>query len=99
MKRDPRWALVLALAAFCFTLLMVETATRSFVTPAADSYGSLFGLELPPLELPSYTTPPPAVDRNAWYQGLIVEGKRITIGDLWGFFREDPILGYAPRKT
>jgi hypothetical protein len=30
---------------------------------------------------------------------LIVGGHRISIGDLWGFHREDPLLGYVPKEN
>jgi hypothetical protein len=29
----------------------------------------------------------------------VVDGRRISIGDLWGFQREDPHLGYAPKEN
>lgn len=91
--------IVLSLAALVFLLLLFEICIRFLIAPSDDSYGTLFGIELPPLKLPPPATEPKSVDRSTWYQGLIVDGKKITIGDLWGFLRDDPWLGYVPEEN
>ena len=80
-------------------LLLLEIALRLLVEPSEKSYGAFLGQELPPLELIPYSAAPPKTNRDTWHAGLEIDGKRISIGDLWGFQREDPYLGYAPKEN
>jgi hypothetical protein len=87
--------MVTALAA----LLLAEITLRLLIRPSEKSYGLFLGQELPPLDLIPYSADPPQTDRDGWHAGLVVDGKRISIGDLWGFQREDAVLGYAPKEN
>jgi hypothetical protein len=82
---------LLAVAAF-------EGVARLFVSPCENCWGELFGRQLPPFELISEDAFLES-DRDAWYRNLIVDGRRITAGDMLGIFREDSILGYAPKEN
>lgn len=97
-KRKASQNLLLSLTALLFSWLLLEIALRLLIAPSAVASGSLFGLELPPFKLFPPTTPPASTDHSEWYAGLVVDGQKITVGDLWGFFRKDPLLGYAPQE-
>jgi hypothetical protein len=91
--------ILVACLALVFSLLAAEIALRLVVSPSPRSYGTLFDRELPPVRiLPQTLAGPVFTDRTAWYQRLVVDGRRITVGDLWGLQREDPLLGYVPRE-
>jgi len=84
------------IAASCLVaLLLLETAGRVLVKPYEGWYGALFGVPLPPMQL---VLPPrdPVEARDTWYAGLTVDGQRITVGDVAGYYRYDALLGYAP---
>ncbi len=98
-KQEVRQNLLLSLAALFFFWLLLEITIRLLITPSATASGALFGVELPPFKLLPPTTPPPFTDHATWYKGLVVEGQKITLGDLWGFFRKDALLGYAPQES
>jgi hypothetical protein len=91
---------LLAIAVFFISYLLIfEVAVRLALKPTEDSYGTLFGIELPPFDLPAQSEPPEIRDRSEWYEELIVDGKKITVGDLWGYYRRDLLLGYAPMEN
>ena len=94
MSPESRQNLLLVFAAGCVAVLIFEVAGRLLVQPDGRAYGVLFGAVLPPVRIVG-STPPPTSDRNAWYDGLVVEGRRITVGDLRGYYRYDDRLGYA----
>jgi hypothetical protein len=95
-----RQKVLVACLSLLFSLLALEVALRLALSPSARSYGTLFGRDLPPVRiLPQTPAAPVFTDRAAWYQRLVVDGRRITVGDLWGLQREDPLLGYAPREN
>jgi hypothetical protein len=99
MKRETVQKLTLLLLS-CFSCLLVfEIAARFLISPSQRSYGTFLGRELPPLKLGPYISDPPDTDRDEWYNNLIVEGRKITVGDLWGYFREDPLLGYVTEES
>jgi hypothetical protein len=79
-------------------LLLGEAALRALTEPSPYSFGRLFGMELPPYRLVAAEPVRLSDDRSEWADGLIVDGDRITVGDLWGIFREDPLLGYVPQE-
>jgi hypothetical protein len=89
----------LSLAVTVALLLTIEFVGRMLVVPSDGSYGKILGTELPPYHLRSPFAPPQMTDRSAWYETLIVDGRKITIGDLWGIARRDPDLGYAPKEN
>ena len=97
MRPSVRRALYAA-TTLLVVLLMVEIAARLLVEPSTRSYGRFFGQELPPLELIPYDNSPGTTDRNAPFGDLVVDGRQISEGDLWGFHRDDPLLGYAPKE-
>jgi hypothetical protein len=93
-------ASVLVLLSCVFSLLLLEIVSRWFIVPSNSSYGTLFGHELPPLKIvEDSAVPPPPTDLSQPYDDLIIEGKRITLGDLNGFHREDPLLGYTNEEN
>lgn len=98
MKRETRKNLTLFLVSILCCLLFLEVVLRFIIQPSPYSYGTLFGHELPPIKL-FPPNPPPRFERSEPYKDLIVQGRRITIGDLWGIHREDPLLGYAPQEN
>ena len=55
--------------------------------------------ERPPVKLIPYDRSPPKTDRDASYEGLVVDGDRISVGDIFGFHRDDPVLGYTPQEN
>lgn len=84
----------LVAAACAAALLLAEVAGRLLVQPDERGSGSLFGIVLPPLRL----FPPERHERaprDAPFRDLVVDGRRITIGDAAGFHRFDILLGYT----
>ena len=79
----------------CF--LLFEFIARVFVKPSEKCYGVLFNIELPPFKIK--TAGRFLVNYNEWWKGIIIGGKKITKGDLWGVLEENCILGYAPREN
>lgn len=96
--RGVALAAATALAAFAVCLGAAELGLRALVRPSERSWGTLFGTELPPLRL---VVPDAFAERSRgeWYEQLVVDGRRITIGDLWGYYRSDDLLGYAPQEN
>ena len=80
-------------------VLLLEIGLRLMVAPSDRSYGVFLGQELPPVKLIPYDRPPPKTDRDDWHEELVVDGERISVGDIWGFHRDDPVLGYAPQEN
>lgn len=85
----------LLLIALATSVLVLEVLFRVLATPSEASYGRLMGIELPPraLNLPEDGS---TVDRSQPEDGLVIDGRQITVGDLWGLIRPDDRLGYAP---
>ena len=94
----PSWKrnLGLVVAALVFAFFLIEIGARLILIPSYVSYGRLLGVELPPHILPSPFFEAPEMDRSAPYNDLVVDGKAITLGDLWGLSRPDPTTGHAP---
>ncbi len=90
--------LFLILISLFFSLAIIEFVARISIEKSDVSYGVLWGSELPPYRV----VPVSAIeepDGDGWYQDLVVEGKRITISDLWGRFREDEVTAWAPLEN
>jgi hypothetical protein len=91
-RRVSQWTVIAVACLIAFAL--VETAGRLFVQPDPRGYGSLLGVLLPPLRLF-----PPELEaleaRDGPYRGLIVDGARLTVGDVAGYHRFEPALGYT----
>jgi hypothetical protein len=98
MRKETKQNLALVFVSFILFLLLIEITMRFFIEPSPHSFGNFFGHELPPLKMFPYSSPPTPTDRSAWYGNLIVDGQKISKGDLWGFYRKDPVLGYAPQE-
>ena len=80
------------------TLIVAELALHLVIRPSANAYGELLGIDLPPLR-GRWDKPPIPGDRSKVWEHLIVDGRPITIDDLWGIMREDPDLGYVPQEN
>lgn len=87
-------SLALVAVAGLLTLGALELAIRLLVVPDERGSGVLLGILLPPYEIvtPADGT---ATDRNAPYDGIVVDGREITIGDVAGYHRYDETLGYT----
>ena len=94
---------LLIIISLVVTLLVCEIILHSYVKRSVYGYGHIFDKELPP----KYILPPGQVirpeeaelERNNWYNRLVVNGKRITKGDLWGILREDEFLGFTSKEN
>lgn len=82
------------LIASIVALLLAEIAARVMRVPDERGNGSLLGVVLPP-----YAVVPPGqprvTDRAQPYDDLVVDGSRITVGDIGGYHRFDAGLGYT----
>ena len=58
----------------------------------------LVGVPLPPLRIVN-PAGPSEINLEAWYSGLVVDGKKIAFGDLWGYRRPDPVLAYTIKEN
>ena len=96
--KQIRLKLVISLCSLLLTLVGVELVARLLLRPSEISYGSLLGHELPPFRLIP-ASPPPETDRARRFQDLVVDGKRITVGDLDGAYRKDARIGYVPLES
>jgi hypothetical protein len=75
-----------------------EIGLRLLVSPSEISYGRLGGGELPPLRVireDAFLE----VDRNRWHDQMVIQGQKITRGDLWGILREHETIGYVPLEN
>lgn len=99
MKRIARRDVLLFFASVCLIVLLAEAGLRFLSQPSEYSSGRFLGHELPPYKL--LLDEPLRMRRNhsEWVDGLIVDGKKITVGDLWGIYREDALLGYVPQEN
>jgi hypothetical protein len=85
----------LVVFAVIVSILFFDVITRQFVKPSRAAFGELFGSELPPLRVVFPVDAHEVQDPTAPYRGMTVDGKQITLGDLWGHLRLDPLLGYT----
>lgn len=91
-----------------------EIVLRLFISPSQISYGKLFGRELPPYKIfPSSAlskttnkkergkseTNKSRPWRERWYKDLVVDGKKITNGDLRGIYIEDELIGHVSKPS
>lgn len=86
------------------TVLLAETVLNLMVKPSQHSSGMFRDTELPPLKvLPSNFSVQEKTEllshEDQWFQSLVVNGEKITHGDLWGILKEDPLIGYAPKEN
>jgi hypothetical protein len=104
MKSKKSTNLLLSVCALLLAIFLVEVALHSFVKSSEKSSGVFMGIQLPPLNvLPSgisvKTDKQHAAFLNMWLKALTVNGGKITRGDSWGIFREDPLAGYVPKEN
>jgi hypothetical protein len=96
--RQLKYGLIISSVAALLSIGAVELTLHLLTEPSEGSSGTLFGHELPPLRvIPS--SPPAAVDRSDPYEELVMDGARITIGDLNGAYREDSLTGHVPLEN
>lgn len=88
---------VLPVLSVLLTLSLFEIVGRAFLKASDTSYGVLLGRELPPKAVIPISEIP-AIDPDAKFEDLVVDGKNITTSDLWGMMQEDPVVGWIPRK-
>lgn len=88
------WLFLLPVVAVVVPVAAFEIGLRFFVQPSPYSSGRLHGRELPPLKVVPFdhSMRPDAAQP---IEGLVVDAKRITRGDLFGFLKEDPEIGYV----
>ena len=99
MKRIARQDILLFFASVCLIVLLAEAGLRFLSQPSEYSSGRFLGHELPPYKLLLDEPLRMRRNRSEWVDGLIVDGKKITVGDLWGIYREDALLGYVPQEN
>jgi hypothetical protein len=95
--------LYLVIISVVLSVAIGELILRHYLQPSDYSFGYVFGKHLPPmpiLPLDQRLDPEEAVlQRNTWYNQLVVEGKQITKGDLWGILRDDEILTFTSKEN
>jgi len=93
----------LLLFSIFFSLIICEIILHSLVKPSTYYYGYIFDIDLPPkiiLPLDQIIGSEEAeLERNNWYNRLVVNRKKITKGDLWGIFREDELLSFTSKEN
>lgn len=99
MKRIVRQDILLFFASIGLVVLLTEVGLRFWVQPSQYSSGRFLDHELPPYKLLPEVPLRMWGNRSEWVDGLIVDGKKITVGDLWGIYREDALLGFVPREN
>jgi len=94
---------VLVLSSLVLTWLLVELVLNAIEEPSELSSGRVLGQELPPRKIiPSIDIPGPEErlrHLSEWREPLIVNGRKITNGDLYGIAREDPLIGHVPLEN
>lgn len=103
MPKNAGFNIFLVIFAFLTTFILLEAIAHLMVTPSPESSGRFLGVELPPIAvLPANFAVDPEPQRepfeDRWYKSLVVDDMKITRGDLWGIFREDPLIGYVPKE-
>lgn len=98
LPRKFKQKIILSGISLVTSFVAFEIIIRLLIVPSQLSYGTLFGHELPPFKVvpPSSLEP---VNLSEWYNDLIVDGKRITIGDLSGAYKDDSLMGYTPLEN
>ncbi len=110
-KRDPlngvlrRWAAngLLALSSLILAWLLAESVLNALEEPSVWSSGRVLGQELPPRKIIPSIEIASEEERlrrlGEWHEPLIVGGRRITDGDLYGIAREDAAIGHVPLEN
>jgi hypothetical protein len=93
-----RPSLLLLLGSVCLTLFLAEVALRFWLHPSQYSSGRFLGREVPPFKLLPEESSRFEADRSGQIDGLIIDDVHLTVGDLWGIFQDDDVIGYVPKK-
>ncbi len=84
------------------TLLICEGALR-FLTNQSGNKPPILDIQFPSREIFPHdqimTPEEKLLMSNYWYNFLIVDGEKITKGDLWGILREDDGLGFTAKEN
>jgi hypothetical protein len=88
---------LLVLGSCLVALVGVELTARAIVKQSDRSAGVLLGRQLPPLRIiPAHPT---RRSRESPYADIVIDGNMITVGDLWGYHRDDALLGYTVEEN
>jgi hypothetical protein len=92
-KAKPRWKRLafLTFPSLIMALMIFEVAGR-WVLPTS------YLEDLPPKAIVP-ATKPLKPDSSASQDGVTVDGKKLTLGDLSGILKEDDVLGYVPDQN
>lgn len=90
---------VLSLLSIAFGIGMFEVVARLLIQPSPDCYGVLFGRPLPPCLVLAQGKTPVNNPNSIWKKKDLPNPDQLTVGDLWGFQREDKVLGYATEEN
>ena len=95
--------LIIATVSLGLALIVTEVFLRLFVESTTNSFGIIFGLPLPPERIVQVGHVPPRhtikASRDTWHGRIVVDGRKITVSDLWGISRADMLLGFAPEEN
>ena len=95
--------LALLVISILLGLFIAEAALRLLIQPSIFTKEPPVKIDFPSREILQFDLilePDEIVlSRQKWYEGLIVDGKKITFGDLYGILKEDEVLGYAPKEN
>lgn len=84
------------------TLLICEAALR-ILTNRSGNKPPILDIQFPSREIFPHdqilTPEEKLLASNYWYNYLIVDGKKITKGDLWGILREDDVLVFTAKEN
>ena len=98
--RFPRLLTYVALPTFAVIAALVtfELFASVLVRDGGSGSGEFLGVLLPPRQVIPVQTRA-RVKPDEPFEELVVDGVRITKGDLWGIMREDPDVGHVPREN
>jgi len=101
--------ILLVLASICFTFLICEIILHLIIQKSQKSYGTIFNIELPPMEIfqEQISIRQEKFEDNQTlnkykdhpFDSLEIKGKRITQSDIWGVMRLDELLGYNVKEN
>jgi len=95
IRRPALQNAALVLVSIALTIFLFDIVARRFVTPSQSAYGEIFGRELPPRRIVMPVNTHQVQDPTAPFRRMVVDGKQITLGDLWGHVRLDSVTGYT----
>lgn len=84
-------------------LMIAEVALRLLIQPSIFTQEPPLKIEFTSREIILFDqimeSDEIVLSRQKWYDGLIVDGEKITWGDLWGILKEDEMLGYTVKEN